>query len=144
MKRLHLLLAALAAAAGCATVAIDDARFGLRQASVFEVVTPTPFGFEPRTAAPAPPAPSVVPTMITHPVDEYLPITLRSNACLNCHDRPAAIGKPLAKGDAVAVPATHYRVGAEGKLVLVSANYNCMTCHAPQAGVKPLVGIRAP
>ncbi len=141
MKRKVLLLAALAAA-GCATTAIDDAQLGLRKSSVFETVAPAPFGFEGPGAGQAtqPLAGSGMPPMISHPVDAYLPITAKSNGCLDCHDQPQAIGKPVAKGQPASAPASHYAKGADGKLVLAGAKYNCMACHAPQAGVKPLVG----
>jgi cytochrome c-type protein NapB len=142
MKRKTLLLAALAAiAAGCATTAIDDAQFGLRKASVFEVMAPTPFAFEGPGAGQATPplAGSGMPPMITHAVDAYLPITVSANACLTCHDQPQAIGKPVAKGQPTSAPTSHYHKGADGKLALAGAKYNCIACHAPQADVKPLV-----
>jgi len=142
MKRSTLLLAALIAAlAGCATAPIEDSQLGLSKASVFDVTTPAPFGFEGpgagQTAAPL--AGSGMPPMISHPVDAYLPITAKANGCVNCHDRPQEIGKPLAKGQPAAAPVSHYAKGSDGKAVLAGANYNCMACHAPQAGVKPLV-----
>lgn len=142
MKRMTLLVAATAVAiAGCATKAINDADFGLRKSSVFETVTPAPFVFEGSGAGltTAPVAGSGMPPMISHPVDSYLPITAKSNGCLGCHDQPQAIGKPVAKGQPTSAPASHYAKGADGKLQLAGANYNCMSCHAPQAGVKPLV-----
>jgi nitrate reductase cytochrome c-type subunit len=142
MKRMNLLLAAIAAvAAGCATQAIDDAQFGLRKSSVFETVTPAPFGFEGPGAGKttAPLAGSGMPPMISHPVDSYLPITAKANGCLGCHDQPQAVGKPVAKGQPAPAPASHYAKAADGKLVVAGTSYNCMACHAPQSGVKPLV-----
>jgi cytochrome c-type protein NapB len=141
MKPVTLLIAAFAAAmAGCATP-IDDSQIGLRKSSVFDTVKPEPFAFEGPGAgqAVAPLAGSGMPPMISHPVDSYLPITARANGCLACHDQPQAIGKPAAKGQPMAAPASHYAKGADGKPALAGANYNCMSCHAPQAGVKPLV-----
>ena len=136
-----LLAAAFAALAGCATTAIEDSQLGLSKSSVFDTVTPAPFAFEGPGAgqATAPLAGSGMPPMISHPVDDYLPITARSNGCLGCHDRPQEIGKPPAKGQPAAAPASHYAKGADGKLLLSGASYNCIACHAPQAGVKPLV-----
>jgi cytochrome c-type protein NapB len=142
MKRPTLLLAALfAALAGCATIAIEDSQLGLSKSSVFDTATPAPFAFEGPGAGQtvAPLAGSGMPPMIGHPVGDYLPITARSNGCLGCHDRPQEIGKPAAKGQPAAAPASHYAKGADGKRMLSGANYNCIACHAPQAGVKPLV-----
>jgi nitrate reductase cytochrome c-type subunit len=145
MKHTPRVLAAVAAlaavVAGCATLAIDDTQLGLRKSSVFEVVTPTPFGFEGPGAGQtiAPLAGSGMPPMISHAVENYLPITAKANGCLACHDRPQATGKTLAKGQPTAAPASHYGKGGDGKPVLSGANYNCMSCHAPQASVKPLV-----
>lgn len=142
MKRKMLWVALLAAAAaGCATTAIDDAQFGLRKSSVFETVAPAPFTFEGAGGGQATPplAGSGMPPMISHAVEDFVPITAKSNACLTCHDQPQAIGKPVAKGQPSAAPASHYNKGPDGKLALAGAKYNCIACHAPQAGVKPLV-----
>lgn len=142
MKRLLVLAGALTAVVvvGCATMAIDDTQFGLRKSSVFDTATPAPFGFDgPGAGATISPlAGSGMPPMISHPVDDYLPITAKANGCLGCHDRPADIGKAVAKGQPRTAPASHYATAA-GKMTIAGASYNCMGCHAPQAGVKPLV-----
>jgi nitrate reductase cytochrome c-type subunit len=143
MKRPILLAAVitLAALVGCAAVAIEDSQVSLRKASVFGVVEPVPFSFDgPGAAVTIEPLPgSGMPPMINHPVDEYLPLTLKSNECLDCHDKPRNIGKPVAAGKAPPAPASHYlmSVGAEPKLA--GKQFNCMACHAPQADVSPLV-----
>lgn len=144
MKRLLVVLA-FALAAGCATMAIDDAQLGLQKGSVFEQATPAPFSFEGPGAgqAIAPLAGSGMPPMIAHAVDAYLPITASTNGCFACHNRPTAIGKPAAKGQPTAAPASHYTKAADGKLALAGAKYNCMGCHAPQAGVPSLVENRS-
>ena len=80
-----------------------------------------------------------MPPMISHPIAEYVPITADSNKCLACHDRPGAWGKGAAKGQATPAPASHYAKTAGGQFALAGAQYNCVACHAPQAGVKPLV-----
>lgn len=143
MKRSTLLLAAsIAALVGCATAPIEDVHFGLSKASVFDDVAPAPFSFDgPGTGQTITPlAGSGIPPMINHPVDSYLPITVKSNGCLACHDQPSAIGKPVARGQASAAPASHYAKGADGKMAVSGASYNCMACHAPQTGDRPLVG----
>lgn len=142
MMRPALVIAAvLSALAGCAAVALDDSQVGLRKASVFDIVTPAPFGFDsPGAALTIAPLPgSGMPPMISHTVDEYLPLTIRANECLECHDKPDRIGKPVAAGKARPAPANHYvrRMGAAPSLA--GPQYNCMACHAPQAEVQPLV-----
>lgn len=134
------LLALLAVLSGCAAVGIPDTQVGLRKAGVFEVLTPTPFQFDEdiKTRPGAPLAGSGMPPMITHAVEEYLPITIRSNGCLDCHDKPQNIGRPVAPGKPRPAPASHY-VGTAPSKALEGRQYNCMNCHAPQAEVPPLV-----
>jgi cytochrome c-type protein NapB len=144
MKRFRSLLGAaavlLVALVGCAAVSIDDSQLSLRKAGVFEVLTPTPFAFPDELKVPlTPPMPgSGQPPMISHAVDEHLPITAKTNECLECHDKPQNIGKPVAAGKARPAPANHY-VSRHGVLSLSGKQYNCMACHAPQAEVSPLV-----
>lgn len=128
-------------AAGCATVAISDRDFGLSKGSVFDTATTAPFSFDDEAAGKtARPLPATgIPPMITHAVDDYLPLTLAKNECRECHDKPAAIGKPVGKNRAAPAPASHYVKSAAGALTLAGAKYNCMSCHAPQAGVAPLI-----
>lgn len=141
LARSTLALLAVAAIAGCAGMAIEDRSFGLRKASVFDVVDPTPFGFD--AAAPVRTTPplsgSGMPPMISHAIDDSLPITARKNDCLDCHDKPQNIGKPVAAGKARPAPASHYPADAAGKPGLAGAHYNCTACHAPQADVPALV-----
>lgn len=120
-------------------VTIDDSAFGLAKGSVFDTSAPKAFTFEGAGAGKVIAPPPGMPTMIPHPVDAYLPIAFDRNACLGCHDRPGDIGKKVAKGSARPTPASHYTT-RDGKTVLNGAQYNCTSCHAPQAGVAPLVG----
>jgi len=126
--------------AGCASMVLEDSQVSLRKTSVFDVVTPTPFGFDsPGAALTIPPLPgSGMPPMISHTVDEYLPLTVKANECLDCHDKPDRIGKPVASGKARPAPANHY-VKRGGTPALAGTQYNCMACHAPQADVPQLV-----
>ncbi len=140
-RRTLTVLAVAALAAGCATVAsVADYEFSLREGDVFATITPVPFAFEedPKVTPPLPS--SGMPPMITHTVEEFLPVTVARNACRDCHDRPAAIGKPVAKGRAMPAPASHYvKDAATGALRLSGAMFTCMACHAPQTGAAPLV-----
>lgn len=146
MKLRYFLAAALVACATAAgaqapakPVAIDDGAFGLAKGSVFDTATPKAFSFEGAGAGKLIAPPPATPVMIPHPIDAYLPLTLDRNACLDCHVRPTDAGKKPAKGQPRALSATHY-VQKDGKQVLSGAQYNCTSCHAPQAGVAPLVG----
>lgn len=131
--------AVASALSGCAVVAIEDSQIGLRKTSVFEVVTPAPFNFDsPGAALTLAPLPgSGMPPMISHPVEEHLPLTAKSNECLECHDKPQNIGKPVPTGKARPAPISHYT--RPGTPTLLRAQYNCMSCHAPQSEVAPLV-----
>lgn len=131
----------LIALVGCAAVAIDDSQVSLRKASVFETVKPSAFSFDaPVTASMIKPSPgSGQPPMISHSVAAYLPLTAKSNDCLQCHNKPQDIGKPVAAGGATPAPRSHYVAAQSGALALDKAQYNCMSCHAPQAAVPPLV-----
>lgn len=146
MKPSRLTVTMLAAGAligsGCAGLqTIEERSFGLRKASVFDVVAPATFDFESTEASRiiAPLPGSGIPPMITHAIDDSLPITARKNECLDCHDKPLNIGKPVAAGKARPAPASHYAAGASGSLTLAGASYNCVSCHAPQANVPPLI-----
>lgn len=133
-------LAALAVLlAGCAGMVtpIEERDIGLRRTSVFATVTPGSFTFADAPVSPARPGAPEPPT-ISHAVDEHLPITLGKNDCLECHDKPQNIGKPVAAGKARPAPASHY-LEAAGTRKLSGKQYNCMSCHAPQADVPPLV-----
>jgi nitrate reductase cytochrome c-type subunit len=120
------------------TAPIEDTAFGLGKGSVFDTVAPKPYTFEGKGAGKLIAPPPGMPVMIPHPIDPYLPLTIEKNACLGCHDRPGDLNKKLAKGAARPAPANHY-VLKEGKRVLSGAQYNCTSCHAPQAGVDALV-----
>lgn len=142
MKRSLLLATLLAVLAGCATT-LSDTEFSLHKGNVFEPMNPVRFDFESGTAGQAlipPPPGSGMPPMISHPIAEYLPITANSNGCLTCHDKG---GQSAAKGQPAAMPAGHYTKLASGKLAVAGAQYNCTACHAPQAGVTPLVTNRS-
>ena len=66
---------------------------------------------------------------IPHAIDGYL-VTRQENNCLECHDKPADIGKKRQKGAAVPSPASHYGGKSEGKPAIVDAYFNCTGCHA--------------
>ncbi len=136
--------AVVAAVAGCASTApLDPQRFGLRRASVFDVVPATSFVFTDAASAKAtatarPRAGSGEPPMISHAIDESLPLTPGDNGCLTCHDKPASIGRPVAAGKARPMSADHYVGGGDARQ-LRGTMFNCTACHAPQVDVPALV-----
>ena len=73
-----------------------------------------------------------MPVMISHTIDDDLPITAEKNGCIRCH---TPTGKKV-RG-APPVPSSH--VAAGDKPAVVGKRWNCVACHAPQADVKPLV-----
>jgi cytochrome c-type protein NapB len=108
------------------------------------------------------------PPLIPHSVEGLVPITIKHNACLDCHmpDKAKAVGAtPIPPSHFVNYrPTTVYKNGElvkEGKTVglngqlgnvgdiklakakklsgLYPGRYNCTQCHVPQANTKPLV-----
>jgi nitrate reductase (cytochrome), electron transfer subunit len=125
-------LLALAATAQQKPAAVDDNQFSLNKGSVFEAATPAPFEFQDGAKTTRPLDGSGMPVMISHTIDDDLPITAEKNGCIRCH---TPTGKKV-RG-APAVPPSHV---ARGDTPTVSGKrWNCTACHAPQADVKPLV-----
>ncbi len=77
------------------------------------------------------------PPMIPHNAEDYLPITIGENACLNCHHPDEA-----EDAEATPVSKTHffdYRTQTQ-LTELNGANFNCTLCHAPQSTAPILIG----
>jgi nitrate reductase (cytochrome), electron transfer subunit len=76
------------------------------------------------------------PPLIPHSTDDWLPITLSENQCLDCH-----LPENAADEGATPTPASHLYDIRRGKQLttLNPANYNCTQCHADQADVDILV-----
>lgn len=72
-------------------------------------------------------APSVIP----HPIADYLPITIDKNMCILCH-RPAS-GATAKKGE---VPQSHYSGGK-----LSGERYECTLCHASSTATGELMPV---
>jgi nitrate reductase cytochrome c-type subunit len=137
MKRflaaVSLALLALAAPAQQPPKAVEDAQFSLSKGSVFDAATPLPYQFQDGAKTVRPPEGSGMPGMISHTIDDDLPITAAKNGCIRCH---TATGKAV-RG---AAPLTKSHLAVEGGKPAVAGNHwNCIACHAPQADVKPLV-----
>jgi cytochrome c-type protein NapB len=111
---------------------VDEKDFSLNKGNVLEAVTPAPFEFQDGAKTTRPPDGSGMPVMISHTIDDDLPITAEKNGCIRCH---TPTGKKV-RG-APPVPTSHVAEG--GKPAVVGKRWNCVACHAPQADVKPLV-----
>ncbi len=83
------------------------------------------------------------PPMIPHDVEGMLPITIKNNQCISCHDRENAEGMEAGMPNLTSIPASHYkdlRSKDQNDLpTLAGARFNCSQCHAPQSETKPLV-----
>jgi nitrate reductase (cytochrome), electron transfer subunit len=140
-------------AAGCVTpstppraaldpaTSISEADLGLAKGSVFDV--PTPPAVKANDSAPGElpvlPRPyAIAPPRIPHGIADFLPITQKQNACLDCH----AV-KEKNTGEPTPIPASHYtdyrgapdRAGNQ----VVGARYVCVSCHVPKTEAPNLV-----
>jgi cytochrome c-type protein NapB len=149
MTRVQLVRGAIVILVVAGTVAagdpIDDSELGLSKTSVFD--TPSSEAFThtesfPGTNEALPRAYSGAPPQIPHSISNYVPITAKSNKCLECHDKPELIGKAT-KGLPTPMPKGHYAqrfsLTKKGSKSLDNATFLCNQCHVPQADVKPLV-----
>ncbi|MFQ6342132.1 nitrate reductase cytochrome c-type subunit [Campylobacter sp. VTCC 70190] len=78
------------------------------------------------------------PPLISHAIEDMLPITKDNNMCLSCHDKSIA-----ADVGATPLPATHYYDFWKNKSTgdaISDTRFNCTQCHVPQSDAKPLVG----
>ena len=127
---------AILAVASCALQpqGIDDGQFSLSKGSVFETATPRPFELVDDAKTTRPLEGSGMPVMISHTIENDLPITASKNGCLECH---TTTGRKV-KGSPP-VPSSHVVGPGSAKPTLVGRRYVCTTCHAPQTDVMPLV-----
>lgn len=77
------------------------------------------------------------PPMVPHTVDQYVPLTMEENACLDCHITTELRGQPVPQmGD------SHFSKTAkrrDGGPALSMDRFQCDTCHVAQVDAKPLV-----
>ena len=144
MKKSAILLA-VALSAGCAAsnpvAPTPDTALVLQKGSVFAVPVPPPV--KPNESAPgeqklmAPPY-AGSPPVIPHGTGDFLPITAKQNACLDCH--AVTEKKP---GEPTPLPPSHHTdlrnspdtVGDK----VVGARYLCVSCHVGATDAAPLV-----
>lgn len=118
---------------------ISDTELGLSKTSVYDVPVPditTFVGGDPGTNARLERSYDSAPPMITHSIQDMVPIRQDANLCKDCHVQPDLIGQPLEKGMPIPAPRSHY---VENTKDLFMGRWNCTQCHRPQADVKPLV-----
>ena len=141
----------------CAVMAkggIDENSLGLDKGSVFD--TPADPAYEVKANPPGggnkltPKSYFTAPPQIPHSIDGFLPITLKNNMCMTCHNIPDKRGKKRPEGQPVPLPESHYQTGAYGKQAaglpptklgnkVSGSRYVCVQCHRPQTNAQPLV-----
>jgi cytochrome c-type protein NapB len=125
---------------------VEDSQLGLSKDSVFS--TPEPIvavneANEPGENATQEAYFSGSPPVVPHQVEDFLPIRVGENMCLECHDLPDQIGQEPEPGEPGSMPASHYtdlrRSPDEVTQQVIGARYDCTQCHAPQTNAQPLV-----
>ncbi len=120
--------------------AIPDDALGLSKTSVYDVPDPDLITYndgDPGSNELLATSYHTAPPMISHHVNDMLPITRESNLCKDCHVQPDLIGTKIEPGMPVPAPRSHYVNVKRGQLYM--GRYNCVQCHAPQAKVDVLV-----
>ncbi|MDO9225021.1 MAG: nitrate reductase cytochrome c-type subunit [Pseudomonadota bacterium] len=145
MRKTLLLSAVLASLLSLPAIAVQDQAIpddalGLSKTSVYDV--PDPYvvnyaGGDPGTNKRLAKSYHTAPPMITHTINDMVPITRDFNLCKDCHVQPDLIGKKLSAGMPIPAPASHYTNVKKGELYM--GRWNCMQCHTPQAKVDVLV-----
>jgi cytochrome c-type protein NapB len=120
---------------------IPDTQIGLSRSSVFDAPAPDTTRTNRSDPGDRPVMPSAFPgqpPVIPHGMDEFLPITLVDNQCIDCHGV-----EEKAPGESTPIPRSHYvdlrgAPGVDGDVV-VGARYNCVSCHVSPGDNEPIV-----
>ena len=130
----------------CEAPGVSDEELGLSKTSVF--ATPDPIvavstANEPGENQTLEAYFEGAPPLVPHVVEDFLPITIGGNICLDCHDLPDEIGQETEPGDPTPIPASHYtdlrRDPETVTAKLIGSRFVCGQCHAPQTDTTPLV-----
>lgn len=130
---------------GCQTGGpVDETSVGIGADGVFNDPSPSTFDYPTTKAGESDRMAKsyhTAPPMVPHTVAEYLPITMETNECMECHDKPKYIDKEYVKGNKLSMPESHYGGfgGTGDKDEASGALYTCSQCHAPMSGAQPLV-----
>jgi cytochrome c-type protein NapB len=125
---------------------VADSELGLEKSSVFDTPDPEPANFTAVEPGENPLRGAYFdesPPMISHSIEDMLPIRFGENMCMDCHDMPDMIGDELEPGDPTPIPVSHYTDlrFAPDKVTdqVIGARFTCTQCHAPQADNDPPV-----
>jgi cytochrome c-type protein NapB len=119
---------------------IPDDSLGLSKTSVYDVPDPDVvdyMGGDPGTNKRSVKSYQSAPPMITHTINDMVPITRDFNLCKDCHVQPDLLKQKITVGMPIPAPVSHYTNVKKGDLHM--ARWNCVQCHRPQAKVDVLV-----
>ena len=126
------------------TPSLSDTELGLTKSSVFDTPTPPEVHANDKAPGEQPVLPrpyTGAPPRIPHAVDDFLPITVKDNACLGCH---AANDK--SPGAPTPIPSSHYtdyrRAPERVESQIAGARYVCVSCHVVKTDAPDLVDNR--
>jgi cytochrome c-type protein NapB len=82
-----------------------------------------------------------LPPSIPHRVDEFLPVVMEDNQCLDCHDVPKYIGRPLNTDRTIKnkSPMSKEHYATKELDDIDGARFNCTQCHVPLSDAPVLV-----
>ena len=123
------------------TVSIQDNDIGLSKVGVLDVAEPISFELtdvEPGEGSLTPPPFHGAPAVISHSLEDVLPITYSENLCIDCHEVERE--EP---GEPTPIPESHYvdirNAPGRKQEQVVGTRYNCVLCHAFDSNSRPLV-----
>ncbi|MEW6293721.1 MAG: nitrate reductase cytochrome c-type subunit [Pseudomonadota bacterium] len=77
------------------------------------------------------------PPMVPHTIDQYVPLTIEENACLECHITDELRGQKVPKLGESHLSKTIKK--KDGSPAVEMSRFQCDSCHVPQVDAKPLV-----
>jgi len=132
---------ACATADKSSSAALDELNKG---PSVFDTQTPTVYtysdgkpGYNDRLSK----SWDELPPQIPHRVEEFLPVNMEDNQCLDCHDVPKYIGRPLNTDRTIKnkSPMSKEHYATKELDDIDGARFNCTQCHVPLSDAPVLV-----
>jgi len=118
---------------------VDDSSLGLSKTSVFDTpdpIIPTSTALDPGENELMGAYFEEAPPLIPHTIEDFLPIKIGDNLCVECHGAEIDDVERL-------IPASHYKnqfsATTDTDQTLDGARYNCTICHVPQSDSQPLV-----